>query len=185
MAMLSEKDSVLISRLLDRDERALKGFYVLHKQSLLAFIQKTIAESEESEEILQDTFLDFIEGLRDFRGQSSLKTYLYSIAKNKIIDKLRRKKIRKIFFSHIPSFIIDSFATVLFDDQLDKDYILKKITAVLANLPHDYERVLRLKYIDGRSVKEIAEHTHLPFKTTESLLFRARKAFINSYEQYD
>lgn len=183
--MLSEKDSVLISRLLARDARALKSFYTLHKSSLLSFIQKTIVDNEESEEIMQDTFLDFIEGLRDFRGQSSLKTYLYSISKNKIIDKLRRKKIRRVFFSHIPSFIIDSFATVLFDDQLDKDYVLKKINAVLANLPHDYERVLRLKYIDGRSVKEIAAYTHLPFKTTESLLFRARKAFIHSYESYD
>lgn len=183
--MLSEKDSVLISRLLNRDERALKSFYVLHKPSLLSFIQKTITDTDESEEIMQDTFLDFIEGLRDFRGQSSLKTYLYSITKHKIIDKLRRKKIRKIFFSHVPAFIIDSFATVFFDDQLDRDHVIKKIDSVLAKLPHDYEVVLRLKYVEGRSVKEIASQTQLPFKTAESLLFRARKAFIHSYETYD
>ncbi len=183
--MLSEKDSVLLSRLLDRDERALKSFYTLHKLSLLSFIQKTITDSGEAEEIMQDTFLDFIEGLRDFRGQSSLKTYLYSITKYKIIDKLRRKKIRRIFFSHVPSFIIDSFATVFFDDDLDREQVVKKIEIVLSKLPHDYALILRLKYVDGRSVKEIAQEFHLPFKTTESLLFRARKAFIHSYEAYD
>ena len=183
--MLSEKDSALLSRLLDRDDRALKSFYVFHKSSLLSFIQKTITDSEEAEEIMQDTFLDFIEGLRDFRGQSSLKTYLYSITKHKIIDKLRRKKIRRIFFSHVPAFIINSFATVFFDDELDKDQVVKKIENVLGKLPHDYAHVLRLKYVDGRSVKEIAVEIELPFKTAESLLFRARKAFIHSYEAYD
>lgn len=185
MNMLSEKDSHLLLRLINRDELALVEFYSKHKQPLLIFIQKTINDHGESEEIMQDVFLNFIEGLRDFRSQSSLKTYLYSIAKYKIIDKLRRKKIRKVFFSHIPAFIVDSFATVLLDDQLDRDYVVQKIDKILNHLPHDYAHVLRLKYIEGFSVKDIAVKLNLPFKTTESLLFRARKAFVVEYQHYD
>ncbi|OGK19370.1 hypothetical protein A3D80_00560 [Candidatus Roizmanbacteria bacterium RIFCSPHIGHO2_02_FULL_40_13b] len=183
--MLSIQDQKLLSHLINRDERALFTFYSKHKKPLFSFIQKTIADHGEAEEVMQDVFLNFIEGLRDFRGQSSLKTYLFSIAKYKIIDKLRRKKIRKIFFSHIPAFIIDSFATVLLDDELDRDYLLKKITHVLTQLPHDYAHILRLKYIEDFSVAEIADTLGQPFKTTESLLFRARRAFIAEYKNYE
>ncbi len=183
--MLSVSDKNILDRLIHRDESVLTEFYSKHKNALLSFITKTINDEGEAEEIMQDVFLNFIEGLRDFREQSSLKTYLYSIAKHKIIDKLRRKKIRKIFFSHIPSFIVDSFATVLLDDQLDHDYVVQKIDKVLNHLPHDYARILRLKYVDGRSVKFIASEIQLPFKTTESMLFRARKAFVVAYKNYE
>jgi RNA polymerase sigma-70 factor (ECF subfamily) len=50
--------------------------------------------------LTQDTFVDFLEALRDFRYQSSLKTFIFSIAKNKNIDWLRKKKIKKIIFSY-------------------------------------------------------------------------------------
>jgi len=49
-------------------------------------------------------------------------------------------------------------------------------------LPNDYQFVLRLKYIEGERVNNIAKKLSLGFKATESLLFRARKAFIKVFE---
>jgi len=177
-------DQILLKRLLAQDEKALKFFYNQHKKVLMKFIGRSLQE-EDAEEVLQDTFFGFIESLRNFRGQSSLKTFLYSIAKRKIIDRMRRKKIQRVLFSYLPAYIVETLATVLLQDTVDKRHIAKKISRVFHRLPNDYARVLRLKYIEGYKVSKIGTDMGLSLKAVESLLFRARKAFAKLYADYD
>ena len=75
-----------------KDEKALLSFYRAHHASILQFIYKQVGQKDVAEELTQDSFLDFIEGLRNFRGESTLKTYLFSIARFKIIDYIKKKK---------------------------------------------------------------------------------------------
>lgn len=177
-------DSELLARLLSKDEKALRYFYDMHKNSLLAFILRNL-QQQDAEEVLQDTFVACIESLRNFRGQSSLKTFLYSIAKRKIIDKLRRQKIKRVLFSYLPDYILESLAVVFLHDTLDNAYLTKKIQKVFSTLPNDYESALKLKYIEGYSVADIAAEKRMTYKAVESLLFRARKAFVVLYTHYD
>lgn len=177
-------DSQILKRLLTHDERALKAFYNQYKKPLMQFIGRSLRD-DDVEEVLQDTFFGFIESLRNFRGQSTLKTFLYSIAKRKIIDRLRRKKIQRVLFSYLPSYVVETFATVLLQDTVDKGHIAKKISRVFHRLPNDYARVLRLKYIEGYKVSMIGTDMGLSLKAVESLLFRARKAFAKIYTDYD
>lgn len=177
-------DHILLQRLLTQDERALKVFYNQHKKPLMQFIGRSLQE-DDAEEVLQDTFFGFIESLRNFRGQSSLKTFLYSIAKRKIIDRMRRKKIQRVLFSYLPSYVVETLATVLLQDTVDKGHIAKKISRVFHRLPNDYAHVLRLKYIEGYKVSKIGIDMGLSLKAVESLLFRARKAFAALYADYD
>lgn len=181
--MLTEKDKKLIERIINKNEKALFGFYQEQKSALFNFILRKTNDQELSEEILQDVFLSFIEGLRDFRGQSSLKTFLYSIAKHKIVDAFRKRKIKRILFSHLPKGLIESFLSIVAEDDLNKKFLIKKIEKVFYKLPNDYSMVLRLKYKEGYKVAEIAEIIKSSFKATESLIFRARKAFIKIYNR--
>jgi len=184
--MISAKDKELISKIINRDEKALYSFYREFKKPLLNFILRTIKDKQDAEEVLQDSFFSFIESLRDFRGQSSLKTFLFSIAKFKTIDKLRKKQLKRILFSHLPEYFVESLASVVLDETLDKKYVTEEIEKAFNKLPHDYALALRLKYKEGFKVAEIAKKIPLSFKATESLIFRARKAFVaayaNSYE---
>lgn len=182
--MLSKADQSLVKRLLAKDETALREFYSLYKDSLLQYLLRTL-DQEDAEEVLQDAYLQTLEALRNFRGQSSLKTFLYSIAKRRAIDKLRKKKIKKIFFSYFPQRFVDSLATVLMKDDLDEKYLEGKIERVLKDLPNDYALVLRLKYKEGYKVADIAKEIKLSFKATESLIFRARKSFVTTYNTYE
>jgi RNA polymerase sigma-70 factor, ECF subfamily len=182
--MLSSKDARMLKQLLNKDERALQEFYSEHKEALMQFLQRQL-DVHDAEEVLQDAFFGFIEGLRNFREQSTLKTFLYSIAKRKAIDKLRRKKVKKILFSYFPDHVVDSLATVFMKDNIDKKFLEHRINKVLAKLPNDYALVLRLKYKEGYKVAEIAEEINMSFKATESLLFRARQSFIHTYTAYE
>lgn len=182
--MLSASEKILLERLLHRDETAFRFFYENTKERLLKYLSKYL-DTEDAEEVLHDSYISFIEGLRNFRSQSSLKTYLYSIAKRKAIDKIRRQRVKKILFSYLPDNFIESVAKVFLKDDIDKKFLAYHIEKVLKKLPHDYALVLRLKYKEGYSVVDIATHTKLSFKATESLLFRARQAFIIAYNRHE
>ncbi|MDO8497443.1 MAG: sigma-70 family RNA polymerase sigma factor [bacterium] len=176
-----DEDKKIVALLLNKDERALGIFYKTYYQLLFGFIARRLPDTALAEELTQDVFIDFLEALRDFRFQSSVKTFLFSIAKNKIIDVIRKKKIKKILFSSLPAYFVEELASVMFDETLEKKELTLKIKNVFDSLPNDYQVVLRLKYIEGEKVKKISQKLTLGFKATESLIFRARKAFTKSF----
>lgn len=174
-------DRKLVERIINRDEKTLLFIYKKYQPLIFNFIRLQINDPHLAEELTQDIFLDFIEALRDFRFQSSLKTFLFSIAKHKVIDVIRKKKIQKIIFSHLPTYIVEGLKTVFIDEEIDRRELKQKINKVFSCLPNDYQLILRLKYIEGIKVGEIAKKLKIKFKATESLLFRARKAFVKVF----
>lgn len=182
--LMKNDEAQQLQRLLHKDEKAFRVFYMETKDSLLRYIAKYLPE-DEAEEVLQDTYLAFIESLRNFRGEAKLRTYLYVIAKRKAVDKLRRKKVKQVLFSYLPVHFVESVAKVFIKDEIDKRLLIKKIEKVLVNLPPDYAQVIKLKYKDDFSIAEIAEKKEMTSKAVESMLFRARKAFTIIYKRYD
>lgn len=179
--MTKDEEKIIVKKITSRDEKITLSFINTHKKSLFYFIFRQINDFHTAEELTQDVFFDFIEALRDFHFQSSLKTFLYTIAKNKVIDHIRKKKIKKILFSMLPVYVVEGLKTVFIDDEIEKKELERKINHVFTRLPNDYRVILRLKYIEGEKVRAIAEKLSLGFKTTESLLFRARRAFIKIF----
>lgn len=175
------EDRKIVEHIVNRDERAFLLFYKTHYKSLHHFVSKQIYDQAVAEELTHDIFMGFLESLRDFRFQSSLKTFLFSIARNKVIDTIRKKKIKKLLFSALPSYFVEGLVKVFIDDELEKKELIDKMKKTFESLPHDYEVVLRLKYIEEKPVKDISEDLALSFKATESLLFRARKAFVKAF----
>lgn len=175
------KDQLIVDKIIKKDESTLLKIYREYHDQLFNFIYRQTKDYHVSQELTQDTFLDFIESLRDFRFQSSLKTYLFSIAKNKSIDWIRKKKLKKILFSALPDYIVEGLKVVFMDDQLEQKALKKKIKQVFDELPNDYRLILRQKYQDGEKVTSIAKKLRLGFKATESLLFRARAAFMKIF----
>lgn len=174
-------DKELVHKLVEGDEKALYELYNTYQRSLYSFIYKRLRDDEVTEEILQDVFIHVLESLRDFRFQSSLKTFVYTIARNKIIDYIRKKKIKKVIFSTLPSYVVESLTQVDLNEEIEKKELQQKLEKTFSELPHEYQVILRLKYVENKSVQFIAETLLKTFKSTESLLYRARKAFIKAY----
>ena len=172
------EEKKLLEKIIKKDEKALFFVYKKYQPSIFNFVKSQINNYQTAEELTQDIFLDFIEALRDFRFQSSLKTFIFSIARHKVIDQIRKKKIKSILFSHLPSFIVESLKVVFIDEEIDKKELKEKI---INSLPNDYQLILRLKYIEGIKMKDVSEKLKMNFKATESLLFRARKSFIKVF----
>lgn len=180
--MADKKEKKLISDILAGDEKALHRFWQLYVFKLFAFIKRRVENNADAEEILQDALLAFLEALRDFEGQSKLNTFLYGIAKHKIVDYYRKRKVKQVFLSQLPEEVIPLLSAFLKpEEEFDAQEVRKRINEVFLKLTPRYRTILILKYIDSLSVKQIAEVLKVTVKSAESTLFRARMAFVKIY----
>jgi len=174
-------DAQFISRLFARDRRVVLSFYRQYAPKLRNHIRRKVSSPEDAEEILQDVLCSFLEGLRDFQGKSSIKTYLFSICRYKIVDYYRRKKVKTIMFSQMPH--LEKLVSPLItpEEAFDVAVVREKIRTVLSRIAPVYRRVLLLKYWEDASVSDIARELSITFKSAESRLFRARKVFVEAF----
>lgn len=174
-------DTNLIPKILARDRRALLVFYRRYAPKLSRFIAGKVANPADAEEVLQDTLFAFLEAIRDFQGQCTVQTFLFSICQHKVIDYYRKKKLKHAVFSQMPQLEAIISPLISPEEELDATLVKEKIHAVLGGLLPRHRQILMLKYLDGLSVAQIAKHLAITFKSVESQLFRARKAFAEHF----
>jgi RNA polymerase sigma-70 factor (ECF subfamily) len=125
------------------------------------------------DDILQETFLKAHKKLDQFDGDSSLYTWLYSIARNKVIDEFRSQK-RKPDRSQTPSDEID-----IADDDPEpvssQDLQVKRLRRAVEELPEILKDVVVMKTLEGLSYDEISEITGVNTETLKNRMYRAKK----------
>ena len=176
------EDRQLVAGILCGSEKLLRLFYHQYKPKLTSFIRQRVSDEKDVEELTQDTLMASLEAFRDFTFRCTLNTFLCSIAKRKVIDYYRRKNIKRILFSQFPR--MEPLVALLTtpEDKLDEKLFVLKIEQAFSRLTPHYQRLLRLKYIEEWPVSRIAKEFQMSFKSVESMLFRARKAFIVRYQ---
>ncbi|MCG2691989.1 sigma-70 family RNA polymerase sigma factor [Microgenomates group bacterium] len=156
-----------------------------YRQRLTKFVAKKVDNFMDVEEIVQDTLISAMDSLPTFKGKSSEFTWLCAIARHEIGDFYRRKKIKQIVFSRLPwlkELVDEALGPELAFQELEtKTRILK----TFKNISEGYHQILRLKYIEGLSMKQIAHKLNLTVKAVESRLTRARLAFQLEYAKKD
>lgn len=161
----------------------IKKIYQQYSPSLFNFISSKMERREDAEEILQDTWLAILDSLPLFNGRSSFLTWAKSIALHEIADFYRKRKIKSLVFSRLP--FLENLVSQALGPELDyqKKETRQEIEKVLSTLSEGYRKILRLKYVEGLSMIEIARALDLSFKSIESRLFRARLAFKTAWQE--
>ena len=88
--MASDSDRLLISQIRQGDSRAWETLIARYEGRLLAFVQRRIRDRAASEDVVQETFVGFLNSLPNFDDRRELQTYLFTIASHKLTDHLRR-----------------------------------------------------------------------------------------------
>ncbi len=148
---------------------------------LKRFIALKVDDKNVAEELLQETLISGYESLPQFGGRSTFLSWLCGIAKHEIADFYRKKKIKTILFSRLP-FLEKLVDQALGPEEKAIEAELKgKMARVFKGLTEGYRIILRLKYIEGLSVAQIAQDLGLTMKAVESRLTRARVAFREAW----
>lgn len=157
--------------------------YNNYNRPLFSFISSKVERREDAEEILQDTWISIFDSLSMFSGRSSFLTWAKAISLHEVADFYRKKKIKSIVFSRLP------FLENLVSEALGPELVLQEkemrneIEKALSRLSEGYRQILRLKYIEGLTMAEMAKALDLSFKSVESRLFRARLAFQKLWKE--
>lgn len=177
-------EAALIADVLQGDRKAIAEFVLRYSDTIYAFLHRRIDDHAILEDICQEVFLVAWSKLASFRGDSSLKTWLCAIAKNKAVD-FYRKRIRELPIDEErdnPVAPLAASEMVDFEQDLDRKLQEEKIRATLLTLPPGYRAVLRWRYWEGQSLQEIATEMGRTEKSIERLLARARNEFAEKWK---
>ncbi len=172
----------IVERILDGDAGAVETFYQEFSPGILNYLKRKLPRTEDAQEILNDVFLDAIEGLPTLNKNENVKAWLYKIAQHDVVNFYRKKKIKSLIFSQFPYLKIIAAEINQPEFQLEKKEIKVRLQIAFEKLSLKYQQILRMHYIDALPVKIISLNLNLSFKATESLLYRARQQFIIYYE---
>jgi RNA polymerase sigma-70 factor (ECF subfamily) len=145
-----------------------------HQKYIYNVILKIVFDKEEALDLTQETLLKAYLNIKKFRGNSSIRTWLYRIAINCAIDYLRKRNVEKSNFKEIEEFEneIKDFETP--EEVLDKRLTAEMLMREINKLPADYKIVLILRDIEGLNYEEISKIMNLNLGTVKSRLWRAR-----------
>jgi RNA polymerase sigma-70 factor (ECF subfamily) len=88
--MSSDSDRLLIQQIRQGDPRAWEALIARYEGRLLAFVDRRLHDRAASEDVVQETFVGFLNSLPNYDEQRELQTYLFTIASHKLTDYLRR-----------------------------------------------------------------------------------------------
>jgi RNA polymerase sigma-70 factor, ECF subfamily len=155
--------------------------YKQYGLGLRKYINQKIDDEGVVEELVNDVMLAALNSENSFEGRCSEFSWLCSIANHKIIDYYRKKKIKTILFSVSPVF--EEVADKALTPERDalKNELKAEIKKTFGDMRKGYRNLLRLKYIEGWKVKEIAKKKNTTIKAVESKLIRAKKEFRENW----
>ncbi len=158
--------------------------FLSEKDKLLGFIRHRVSNAEEAEDILQDVFVQFVAGFESIESVDRVTSWLYSVARNKIIDRYRRDAARpqKTDLEGISKHEDDAPLTLQEilpdlgntpDAAYLRDVIWDEIMDALDELPEEQRQIFVWNELEERGFREIAEETGVSINT---LLSRKRYA---------
>ena len=167
-------------RFLEGEDDQLEFLVEKYRYGLSLFVNGIVKNICIAEDVMQDTFVMLAIKRPKFKGESSFRTWLYTIARNKALDYLKiiaRKRT-------IP---IDECFEMSDEQDVEKQYIKeeerRELHRAMIKLKTEYAQVIYLTFFEEFSGKETAAIMHKTPKQVENLLFNAKKALKEELER--
>lgn len=175
-------DAILLDRARKGDREALDDLLTRHQRRVYRFGLKMCRDPEDAQDVLQDTLLAVARTVKDFRGASSVSTWLYSIARSFCIKKRRRSKFAPAEEESLEAGGPGEEARQIADsargpeDALAGRQVEAALERAIEALDPMYREVLMLRDVEGLTASEVGEIMGLTVEAVKSRLHRARLA---------
>jgi RNA polymerase sigma factor (sigma-70 family) len=160
--------------------------FLKEKDRLLSFIRNRVSSTEEAEDILQDVFYQFVAGFESIESLDRVTSWLFSVARNKIIDRYRKDASRPKrtdlerqtgLEDDVPLSLQDILPDLgnTPEDSFFRDVIWEAIMEALDDLPAEQREIFVQNEMEEKSFREISEQSGISINT---LLSRKRYAIL-------
>lgn len=191
MAILGFDDKALVKRMLAGREDAFEEFFSNYFPALYRFALTRLNQNEDlAEEVVQATLTKAVRKLSTFRGEAALFTWLCTFCRYEIsahFQKENRGPTRLPLTEDVPE-VRAALESLIAAEGSGPEEVVRRgeikrfVQVTLDSLPPRYGNALEWKYIEGLSVKEIADRLAIGPKAAESILTRARQAFRDGFK---
>ncbi len=185
-----ENEVTLIGRLQVGSEEAFEALIHLYQAPVYNIAFRVLGDPAEASDAVQETFMKIYKGIKTFRGECGLRTWIYKIA---ISSSLNRQRWWKRWRHHAPISLDEPFSCGEFelaDPRPDPESSLAKmeteraVQRALNMLDVDYRIVIVLRDIEGFSYDEITDILKISPGTVKSRLWRARQALKKELQPF-
>ncbi|SFB24010.1 MULTISPECIES: RNA polymerase sigma factor SigW [unclassified Bacillus (in: firmicutes)] len=164
------------------DQNAFSEIVEIYKDKVFQLCYRMLGNRHEAEDIAQEAFIRAYVNINSFNMNLKFSTWLYRIATNLCIDRIRKKKPDYFLdaevsgtdgltmYSQIPS------DTPLPEKELESLELQDTIQKEILKLPEKYRSAIVLKYVEELSLNEISEILDLPLGTVKTRIHRGREA---------
>ena len=173
-------ESTLIASAQNGDKKSVSLLVNKYSSRIYAVAFRLMQNEEDAEDVLQETFIIMLNKLGTFEGKSSLYTWLYRVATNVALGKLRKKKnvddsrsFDKIEFENISSLELADWPDHL-EEKFDTDEFRKCLQKAMDELPDHYRTVFILRDLEGHSTRNTAKILEISEANVKVRLMRAR-----------
>lgn len=155
--IMQETSDVKILDLIRNEHSAEEGFLLLvkkYQQRLYWHIRRMLHDHDDTDDVLQETFIKAWKGIGNFREDSQLFTWLFRIATNETLSFMRkRKKSKQLLSNALNDKIPDHISQ---ETSYSGDQISIRLHNAIQGLPHKQRLVFNMKYFDGMKYEEMA-----------------------------
>ena len=168
-----EADEILMSRYRDGDAGAFETLYQRHRGGLYRFILRQCGKDAVAEELFQDVWMRIIKARKRYEVSAKFTTWLYQVARNRLIDHYRRQSIRPVEDVDTGSDGNAEAAAAAGEQperRAESAQGIGQLLTLLHELPADQREAFLLREEAGMSIDEIAECTGVGPETAKSRL---------------
>jgi RNA polymerase sigma-70 factor (ECF subfamily) len=176
-------DQELLEGIRAKSEIHFAEMYNRYFQRIYNFVYSRMHNHAETEEVVQETFLAVFRSFENYRGQSSLLSWVYGIAKNTTNNSLRRAKSQheRIDLADEDDLIPrPSIGVGSPDEQLDLHRFREHLTQRLDSLASWQAEIFEMRHFENLSIPEISERTSRSSDAVRSSLYRVKRIFIEA-----
>lgn len=175
------QDELLVLQCQDGDRKALETLVGRWQPRLARLAWRLTAEREAAREIVQDSWLAIVRGLRRLDDPARFRTWAYRIVTNKCADWTRRRVVQR----GVTKDLRDAAASANRSSATNSADEVDRIRGALARLPDEQRAILSLHYLDEMGVREIARVLGVPEGTVKSRLYHARNGLKQALERVE
>ena len=164
-----------LSDLLKSESTRREAFSTLvreYQQRIYSIVRKMVISHDDADDIVQEVFVKVWHNVENFKGDSSLFTWVYRIAVNESLMFLRKRRRQQWFGSDITEELENALIS---DKYVDADEIQQKLQKAILRLPDKQRLVFNLKYFEDLSYEEIAEITETTVGSLKASFHHATK----------
>lgn len=163
------------------DLEKFKGVFLKFWEPLIHFSYRIVKDKDTAEDIVQDTFMHIWTNLSQINPEKNLKTYLFTMVKNKSLNHIRHNQIVEDSHSYLSLHITNNNSP---DIEFNDIELAKLITSAISKLPERCRLIFTMNRFDNLTYKEIAEILEISVKTVETQMSRALKSLKENLSKH-